>query len=120
MTCRSRSARAIGFAIAFVAMTVSGAAVASTHQGYRGADVYARSCIACHGADGAGAMPGIPDLSDGDGPLSKSDEVLLNSIVNGLESGTSPIPMPAMGGDETLTEAEARLVLDYIRRQFGK
>lgn len=100
-------------------MTVSGAA-ANTHQGDRGAAVYGRSCIACHGIDGVGAMPGIPDLSDGDGPLSKSDEILLKSIVNGIESGTSPLPMPAKGGDENLTEAEARLVLDYIRRQFGK
>jgi len=102
------------------AMTLSGVAAAGTHQPDRGAAVYARSCIACHGIDGAGAMPGIADLTDQNGPLSKSDDVLLKSIINGIDSGSSPTPMPAKGGDENLTEAEARLVLDYIRRGFGK
>jgi len=105
--------------LTLAAMAVSGVANADTHQRDRGAAVYARSCIACHSIDGAGAMPGIPDLTDQKGPLSKSDDVLLKSIINGIDSGSSPTPMPAKGGDENLTEAEARLVLDYIRREFG-
>ena len=82
--------------------------------------VYSRSCIACHGADGAGAMPGIPDLTDSNGPLMKSDTELLKSILDGVETPAAPTPMPARGGDEDLTDAEARLVLQYIRHQFGK
>ncbi|MDA1089573.1 MAG: cytochrome c [Proteobacteria bacterium] len=109
----------IAYLIAALGGGVSQALAGSHGERPVGAAVFARSCIACHGIDGAGAMPGIPDLTDQKGALSKSDKVLLKSIVNGIDSGSSPTPMPAKGGDETLTEAEARLVLDYIRREFG-
>ncbi len=85
-----------------------------------GAAVYARSCIACHGVDGAGAMPGIPDLTDRQGPLAKPEDVLLRSILDGIASGASPTPMPPKGGDEGLTEAEARMVLNYMRHRFSE
>lgn len=99
-------------------LTISGMATAETHGSHQGEAVYAQTCIACHGSDGGGAMPGIPDLTEGSGPMSKPDEVLLKSILEGIETGTAPMPMPAKGGDETLTEAKARSVLKYIRREF--
>ncbi|NQV82665.1 MAG: c-type cytochrome [Rhodospirillales bacterium] len=109
----------IAYFIAALGGGVSQAMAGSHDERSVGAAVYARSCIACHAIDGVGAMPGIPDLTDKKGALSKSDGVLLKGIINGINSGSSPIPMPAKGGDENLTEAEARLVLDYIRRKFG-
>ena len=99
-------------------LAFSGVAIAGTHGTHQGEAVYAQTCIACHVSDGGGAMPGIPDLSEGSGPMSKPDEVLLKSILEGIESGTAPMPMPAKGGDGTLTEAKARMVLKYIRREF--
>jgi mono/diheme cytochrome c family protein len=65
-------------------------------------------------------MPGIPDFTVAHGPLSKPDEALLESIVNGMPEGAGPTPMPPRGGDETLTDAEARLVLKYIQRAFDR
>lgn len=81
-----------------------------------GETIYMRGCVVCHGDDGAGAMPGIPDLGGDDGPLKKSDAELLSNIMNGLESEASS--MPPKGGDDALTGAEAILVLEYMRNTF--
>lgn len=84
-----------------------------------GRDIYNRSCVACHGSDGAGAMPEVPDLTGSDGPLIKSDGVLLRSIIDGVETPGSPMAMPPKGGDPALSEEGARLVLEFIRVEFG-
>ena len=84
-----------------------------------GCDIYNRSCVACHGSDGAGAMPEVPDLTEADGPLVKPDDVLLRSIIDGVDRSDSPVPMPPMGGDPELTEDDARQVLEFIRVEFG-
>jgi len=110
--------RRIVMGLTIFTMSASNVAIAETHGVHQGEAVYAQSCIACHGSDGGGAMPGIPDLTAGNGPMSKPDDVLLKSILEGIETGEGPMPMPARGGDENLTEAKARLVLEYIRRTF--
>jgi len=94
-------------------------ALADTHVKHGGEAAYMRSCVACHGSDGAGTMPGIPDLGGTDTPLNKSDAVLLSSIMKGVESENAPLPMPPKGGDDALSKAEARQVIDYMRRAFG-
>ena len=95
-------------------VSVSGA-VSPINQGQ---SIYARSCIACHGSDGVGAMPGIPDFTGKGSPLAKEDDVLINSILEGVETGTSPFPMPAMYREKGFEEQDAKSVLDYIRREF--
>ena len=100
-------------------LPLAGLATASSHGSQAGEEIFMRSCIACHGTDGAGAMPGIPDLSGRDGPLGKSDAALVKSILEGIASDRAPTPMPPKGGDDALTEADARMVLDYMRRRFG-
>lgn len=92
---------------------------AAADQQSTGRDIYNRSCVACHGSDGAGAMPEVADLTEPDGPLTKPDEVLLRSIVEGVAKPDSPLPMPPMGGDPELTEDGARQVLEFIRMEFG-
>lgn len=84
-----------------------------------GEAIYQRSCVACHGPDGIGAMPGIPDLTRVNGPLSKSDDRLIQSLVNGVETEGAPLTMPAMRDEEGFKEQEAKMVLEYIRREFG-
>lgn len=81
-----------------------------------GALAYSRTCIACHGADGKGngAKTGA-DLSAPDGPLSRPDEQLLVSILDGKQ-GTIGV-MPAHRA--LLSAAEATAVLAYVRRSFG-
>lgn len=72
----------------------SGALAASPGQA-----VYERSCTPCHGADGKGALPGVPALGGKAGRLAKPDAVLLKNMIQGYRSPGSPMPMPAKGGD---------------------
>jgi mono/diheme cytochrome c family protein len=52
--------------------------------------LYSNTCIACHGANGKGAIPGVPDL----GPrMTMTDDDLTNSILNGLQSKGSLMAM---------------------------
>jgi len=84
-----------------------------------GQTIYAQTCIACHGADGKGAIPGVADFSTTDGPLSKSDAELLTNIGEGFQSPGSFMAMPAKGGNPNLTDADVRAVLAYLRTEFG-
>ena len=85
-----------------------------------GAQLYAQSCLACHGADGTGVMPGVRDLTASDGPLNETDEVLFRSIRDGVQSGgDGAVPMPARGGNPALTESDIYILIDYLRQTFG-
>ena len=83
-----------------------------------GQSVYETSCVACHGANGQGVLPGVPDFTASDGPLSKGDDQLLTNIINGFQSPGSPMPMPPRGGNAQLTDAELAATLDYLKTQF--
>jgi cytochrome c5 len=85
----------------------------------RGRTVYQHSCLACHGADGAGMMPGVPDFSEPRGVLTKPDTELLRNMITGIQSPGSPMAMPPKGGNPALTEKELKEALNYIRRTFG-
>lgn len=85
-----------------------------------GKAVYSQTCVACHGANGKGAIPGVADLTASDGALSKSDEDLIKSISEGVQSPGSPLAMPAKGGNPTLTEADVKAVIGYLRANFGR
>lgn len=84
-----------------------------------GGKVYAQTCIACHGANGKGAIPGVSDFTKADGPLAKTDEVLFVSIRDGLTSPGKPLSMPPKGGNPSLTEQDIRAVIEYLRFSFG-
>ena len=90
----------------------------STVDSAAGKTVYTQTCIACHGANGKGAIPGVQDLTVTDGPLSKSDEELLASIAEGFQSSGSPMAMPPKGGNPTLTLDDIRAVISYLRTEF--
>lgn len=83
-----------------------------------GEAVYSQTCIACHGADGKGTFPGIRDLTDVDGPFTKSDEELINNILNGFQSPGSMMAMPPKGGNSNLTEDDIKAVVAFLRRKF--
>lgn len=83
--------------------------------------LYARTCIACHGANGKGAIPGVPDLTAPGGPLvTKSDEDLARSILNGLQSRGSPMAMPPRGGNPMLSGEDAAALVRYLRERFER
>jgi mono/diheme cytochrome c family protein len=85
-----------------------------------GKAVYSQTCIACHGANGKGAIPGVRDLTEPDGALTKLDEELIENISNGMQSPGSFMAMPAKGGNPALSEDDIRAVLEYIRAEFGQ
>ena len=84
-----------------------------------GAQLYVQSCLACHGSDGVGVMPGVRDLTDPGGPLSKADDALFRSIRDGVQSVEGAVAMPARGGNPALRDSDIYLLIDYLRRNFG-
>lgn len=84
-----------------------------------GKGVFSQTCIVCHGANGKGAIPGVPSFADDDGPLSKTDEQLYKNVMEGFQSPGSAMAMPAKGGNPALTESDIKAVLAFIRAEFG-
>lgn len=93
---------------------------AAISKGATGKETYEKTCIACHAANGKGAFPGTPDFTSSTGPLSKSNDVLIEHINNGFQSPGSPMAMPPKGGNPNLGQSDISSVLKYIREKFGK
>jgi cytochrome c5 len=85
-----------------------------------GEAIYKQTCIACHGANGQGSVPGAANFTDSKGVLSKSDTVLLEHIIKGYQSPGSPMAMPPRGGNPKLTDDDLKKTLAYIRQKFGQ
>lgn len=101
-------------AVAALAAAAAGAVQAQD----RGGALYAQYCLGCHGGDGAGITPGVPDLSAPAGVLAKSDRLLLRSLIDGVQKPGAPLAMPPKGGNPALTDADMRAVLAFLRREF--
>jgi mono/diheme cytochrome c family protein len=84
----------------------------------RGQAVYNGTCIACHGSDGTGSLPGVPDLTGKTGLLSQDDAVLLGRMADGFQSPGSSMAMPPKGGNPALTDVDLSAVLKYMRHEF--
>jgi len=85
-----------------------------------GKQVYENNCVACHGENGKGSLPGMPDFTSENGPLSKGDNELLDHIISGFQSPGSPMPMPPRGGNSQISDSDLNTVLSYIRATFSK
>ncbi|HFD79028.1 MAG TPA: c-type cytochrome [Gammaproteobacteria bacterium] len=94
-------------------------ATGSATSGLSGKDIYSQTCIACHGADGKGVLPGVPDFTRKDGRLSKPDATLLKHVTEGFQSPGSPMAMPPKGGNSSLTEGDLKNVIEYLHQEFG-
>ena len=84
-----------------------------------GKKLYSQTCIACHGANGKGALPGVSNFTTADGPLAKSDAELIKSITDGLATPGAALSMPAKGGIPSLTDDDVRALIAYLRSEFG-
>lgn len=104
----------------FWILLISTIALADADTVATGKAVYSQTCFACHGTNGKGAIPGVADLTDTTGALSKSDEELITSITEGLQTPGAALAMPPLGGNPALSEADVKAVLAYIRAEFGE
>ncbi len=76
----------------------------------RGADVYARSCLACHGANGEGGV----------GKAIAGSAIATGDVAKHLDVGVNGVPgtaMQAFGGQ--LNDVEMAAVITYQRNAFG-
>jgi len=85
----------------------------------KGEAIYSQSCAACHGSDGKGALPGVPDFNAKKGVLSSTDTVLAGRITSGYQSKGSAMGMPAKGGNSSLTAQDISDVIAYLRKRFA-
>lgn len=77
--------------------------------------IYLNICVVCHGDDGSGNMPGVPDLADSDSLFSDSEEEIMARMKSGIQKPGS-IAMPPKGGDPGLTDEQLRSLLRYVRK----
>lgn len=82
------------------------AASAQAADTQNGAKLYVQYCLSCHGPNGKGSFPGVPDFSRGNA-LFRSDGALFNSIKTGKGS------MPGFLG--ILRERDLFDVIAYMR-----
>lgn len=111
-----KTTRSLWLPAILAAAAFAGTAQASSH----GKSVYERACVACHGNDGKGALPGMRALGGKKGSLAKPDDALMQSILQGYQAPGAPVAMPPKGGDPSLTEPDAAAVLRYMRQAFGR
>src|SRR5699024_383406 len=78
----------------------------------QGQDIYGRSCVACHQANGQGMPPVFPAVA-GSAKATGDLEITMDTIVNGVP-GTA---MAAYG--RQLNPIELASVITYVRNAFG-
>lgn len=76
---------------------------------FKGREIYQQHCVSCHGADGRGTQPGVPDFTRGQG-LMVSDLQLIATLQRGKSL------MPAYQG--MLSEYQLADAITYIRTLF--
>lgn len=84
-----------------------------------GDKIYHETCVACHGPDGHGTVPGAPDFTKKGGPLSKPHSVLTAHIKNGFHEPGKPLAMPPKGANPSLSDQDIKDVHAYLHHQFG-
>lgn len=94
--------------------------VAATSATQSGKNIYEKNCAACHGINGKGGLPGVPDFTAKNGRLLKSDSELLSNIITGFQSAGSLMPMPPRGGNSQLSDADLNAALEHIKELFSK
>ncbi len=81
--------------------------------------IFQSTCTACHGLDGSG-IPGLgKNLIESEFIHELSDAELLAFIIAGRDASdplnTTGIPMPARGGNPTLTDEQINAIIAYLR-----
>ena len=91
----------------------------STELVTRGRDLFATTCIACHGEDGRG-RPGLgKDLTTSEYLKSNSDGMVRSIIKEGRPANhplnTTKVVMPPKGGNPALTDEDISAIVQFVR-----
>jgi len=105
--------------LSLLLMATDATGIAAASNPPNGKDIYNQSCAACHGANGKGTIPGVPDFTAKDGVLSNPDKLLIDRAMNGYQGPESPMAMPPKGGNSSLSREDILAVIAYVRRAFG-
>jgi len=105
------------FIFAWLYLSVTSHVVAGNYA-TKGYEVYTNNCTVCHGEDGEGLMPGVPDLNISRDWFSQTDEKLIEKIKRGTQQSDILIAMPPKGGNPNLTDDDILDVIVYMRKAF--
>ena len=89
----------------------------------RGARLYGQHCVDCHGADGRGAPPAYPALTDHASVSSTTAVNAIRLVLNGgfppsTTGNPRPYGMPPFG--TTLSDEDIAAVVSYVRHRWGQ
>lgn len=79
--------------------------------------VYSWACASCHGADGKGVIPGVPDLTQSQ--MSDDDLLKMLSAPPELADSGGQYPHHVLGSYPALTSDQIKGVVDYLRTLKG-
>lgn len=82
-----------------------------------GEQLYLRHCSVCHGPDGEGTMPGVPDLTPRSGRLGQSSAVLVRKVMAGITGPDGSVLMPP-GGGSSLTREQVSAIVEFMKRSI--
>ena len=85
-----------------------------------GEQVYLQNCLLCHGDDGSGAMPGVPDLMTSRHWMKMDEKVMLERMKKGIQTQGAAMPMPPRGGNPNLSDHEINLSFQYMKKMMKK
>ncbi len=80
----------------------------------QGKSLYQTYCAACHGTDGRGLVPGVPDLPKRWKDSPPDWQLVFERVRDGFQSPGSPMAMPPRGGAD-LSDSELRDILAYMK-----
>lgn len=96
-------------------LLITSSMTAASANSMTGEQVYMGACMVCHGDDGSGGMPGVPDLAGNKALFNGDDTSLITRIKEGIATPGAPVSMPPNGGNPDLTEKQMENTLEYLR-----
>jgi len=82
-----------------------------------GAKVYASNCAGCHGANGAGRPPLIPNLAGNDAVMASVPTNVIGAVLSGLPPWRIALAMPSFAAG--LSDQQIADVANYVRTTWG-
>jgi mono/diheme cytochrome c family protein len=95
----------------------TGAATDAASSVALGATVYAANCAGCHGQNGAGRKPIIPNLAGNDSVMAAQPQNVIGAVLSGLPPWKVGPAMPSFAA--SLSDVQIAAVANYVRTTWG-